>query len=112
MTYYDRQGKQITHAEWGALFEVGGVFAASREVAETMLPSGRWISTVRLGLDHRIGVGPPLIFETMISDRGEERAIWLDYQERYSTEAQALVGHEAAVAWAIADEQREKGSES
>lgn len=52
------------------------------------------ISTVCLGLDHRfVGTGPPIIFETMIFDSEELE----DYQERYSTEEEALEGHNRAV---------------
>lgn len=48
------------------------------------------VSTVFLGLDHRYGDGPPLLFESMIFGgplSGEQR--------RYSTKAEALAGHEA-----------------
>lgn len=67
-----------------------------KRVAETMLPNGKWVSTVWLGLDHSFGDGPPLIFETMVfaskDDLQEEDC------ERYSTEAQAIAGHDAMVA--------------
>lgn len=50
------------------------------------------ISTVFLSFDHGFGAGPPLLFETMIFG-GEHD----DYQERYSTRAEALAGHLRAV---------------
>jgi hypothetical protein len=50
------------------------------------------VSTVFLSFDHGSGDGPPLLFETMIF--GGEHA---DYQERYSTRAEALAGHLRAV---------------
>jgi hypothetical protein len=64
----------------------------NRVVKQTTLKNGKWVSTVWLGLDHNYGGGRPHIFETMVfpsdNDMGE-----LD-QRRYSTEAEALAGHE------------------
>lgn len=54
---------------------------------------GEKLSTVWLGLDHSFGFGPPLIFETMafgIFGHAD------NFQQRYSTEAQALRGHARA----------------
>ena len=53
------------------------------------------ISTVWLGLNHQYGDGPPLIFETMISGGSLDQ-----YQERYSTKNEALIGHKRAVKFA------------
>jgi hypothetical protein len=66
-----------------------------RRVHEDTLPNGMWVSTVWLGVDHNFrrlmdGVGRPLIFETMVEDALFE---WKDYQERYSTETEAIAGH-------------------
>lgn len=51
------------------------------------------ISTVFLGLDHQWGIGPPLLFETMVfSDDPEiDQSII-----RYSTYEEAEKGHQAA----------------
>lgn len=46
------------------------------------------VSTVFLGLDHSFGDGPPLLFETMIFGGKHDQ-----YQERYSTRTEALMGH-------------------
>lgn len=55
------------------------------------------VSTVFLTTDHNFfGVGPPLLFETMIF--GPRRSI--EYQERYSTWAEAKRGHARAVKYA------------
>ncbi len=54
-----------------------------------------WVSTVYLGIDHSFGSGPPLIFETMIFDNEADE--FLSFQDRYSTEEQAVAGHAAAV---------------
>src|SRR5215467_9051102 len=51
------------------------------------------VSTVWLGLDHRFGEGPPIIFETMVFGGPDDQR-----QERYCTEAEALLGHEHWVA--------------
>jgi len=91
--WYGRDGKPIaTLEEWASRLET------DRRVAETHLPN-HWVSTVWLGLDYRFGDGPPLIFETMVfrTKNGKTE----DYHdldcERYSTEAEALAGHEAMV---------------
>lgn len=63
-----------------------------KRVAETWIDDVR-VSTVFLGLDHRIGAGVPLplLFETMIFGGGQ-----LDqYGERCSTWQQALGKHES-----------------
>jgi hypothetical protein len=61
-----------------------------------------FVSTVFLGLDHRWGDGPPLLFETMIytkvvAKNPWDRRAWLDYQRRCSTWIEAEKQHEAAV---------------
>jgi hypothetical protein len=68
---------------------------ALKRVAKTELPNGLLVSTVWLGLDHSFGgQGPPLIFETMVF--GGDAAVG-EYQERYSTEQEALEGHQRAI---------------
>ena len=105
--YYNRQGEALNLAEWAALLEDLGTEEARdayKRVAQDDLPNGRWVSTVWLGLNHRFGRGPPLIFETMIAQNSEDEDgvhTWLDYQRRYATEAEALAGHDEAVAWAL-----------
>lgn len=92
-THYDRDGVPIGLGDWTALFDDWDY----RLVALTHI-GGHRISTVWLGLNHSI-VGPPTIFETMVAaenpDDTDHR--WWDLQARYSTEAQALDGHEAIV---------------
>lgn len=64
-------------------------------VQQTELPNGYWVSTVWLGLNHQFDEdGPPLIFETMVKNPSGE---FEDYQERYSTEEEAMNGHKAAI---------------
>lgn len=90
MDYYDRNGAPLTLAEWSKRIES----RAERRVAETTLPDGKWVSTVWLGLG--LGLGRPLIFETMVFPKQGECSCSLDC-ERYSTETEALAGHAAMV---------------
>jgi hypothetical protein len=62
---------------------------ANRRVAQDMIDDVR-ISTVFLGLDHRFGHGPPLLYETMVFGGGQADEMW-----RYSTREEALAGHRA-----------------
>jgi hypothetical protein len=64
-----------------------------------MLPSGYWVSTVWLGLDHRFGDGLPLIFETMVFPAKDGAVTsWGELDSnRYSTEEEAVAGHNAMV---------------
>src|SRR6185437_442758 len=50
------------------------------------------VSTIWLGLDHTLGDGSPLIFETMVFDGHWDSEL----QWRYSTEEQARAGHRRA----------------
>jgi hypothetical protein len=88
-TYYGLDGRPITMEEWVALVESG-----ERFVARTALPSGIWISTVLLGLDHGFGRGTPVIFKTMVFLRGDIAELDAD---RYATLEQAKAGHDLMV---------------
>ena len=89
--YYARNGAPLTLRGWIAARET------DRRVARDILPDGKVVSTVWLGLDHRFSEdGPPLIFETMVFPSETD---FLDMDcERYSTEAEARAGHAATVA--------------
>lgn len=55
---------------------------------------GEWnVSTVFLGVDHQFGNGPPVLWETMVF--GPEP--WSDWQDRYTSRADAEVGHARVV---------------
>ena len=58
-----------------------------RQIEITMIGDVR-VSTVFLGLDHSFGVGPPLLYETLVFD-GEHDGD----QDRYSTLEEAQAGH-------------------
>lgn len=76
--------------KWAKWFEDLGEMV----VAVTNLSTfGERVSTVFLGLDHNfLGDGPPILWETMILGIDG-----LDYQKRYTSEADAKIGHDEAV---------------
>lgn len=75
--------------EWAKWFEDN----KGRIVKQTRLPGEVLVSTVFLGIDHRIcGYGDPILFETMIFGGNQD-----DYQIRCSTWEQAEEQHEEAV---------------
>lgn len=84
--YYDRGGQPISLWAWAQLME-----AESNVVKQDRLQDGTVVSTVWLGLDHRVfGDGLPLIFETMVFPTAGD---WHEQEcHRYSTEAGALAG--------------------
>ena len=86
--YYDHQGKPISLVQWAARMED----MSCNRVAETTLADGKWVSTVWLGRDTGL---PALIFETMVFPAHDSLEN-LDC-ERYTTEAEALMGHQRMV---------------
>lgn len=91
--WYDRNGNPIRDIAYYASLSSNNDY---KRVAETTLPDGKWISTVWLGLDHSFDDGPPMIFETMVFASKEDMSSEIDMQ-RYSTEAEAIKGHEEMV---------------
>lgn len=85
----DRNVQTADPMEWAQWFEGD---PDRRRVATAELPEGVWVSTVFLGLDHQFGDGPPLLFETMVFQNGEDALQW-----RYSTWDEAAHGHARAV---------------
>jgi hypothetical protein len=73
---------------WAVWLETAG----NRIVAKDEFPDCR-VSTVFLGLDHNFNDGPPLLWETMIFGGEHDQ-----HQERYTSRAGALEGHEKACA--------------
>lgn len=73
---------------WGKFMEDG-----NRIVGWTGITSETQVSTVFIGIDHRLyGKGPPVLFETMIVGGPLD-----EYQWRYSSYDDAMIGHKAAV---------------
>lgn len=89
MIYYDRQGKKINHDAYTALLE-----DKEYKVVRTQTIYGNLVSTVWIGIDHSFGIGPLLIFETMIFGNNSQ---WDSFDHRYSTESDALLGHTVIV---------------
>jgi hypothetical protein len=90
--YYGVDGEPITMEEWARRFE------QLRHVGRHKLEfngARLSVSTVWLGLDHRYGTGPPLIFETMVFTDAD--APTDEICERYSTFEDAFDGHMAIV---------------
>lgn len=84
--YYDKQGNSITPRAYRELHCDYDYVV----VCKTQLDDDTEVSTVWLGADHRFtDYGPPIIFETMIFRGGNGDECW-----RYSTEAEAIKGHD------------------
>jgi len=93
LLYYDRRGKLIDNEEWMKLFE-----DPKYKILRQQVIHGNKVSTVWLGTDHSFGTGPVLIFETLVFGDG----LWGNYQRRWTTEADALLGHSVicdAISW-------------
>ncbi len=82
--YYDKQGKEITLAEWSQNFS-----DIDYKIVKKDIIGDYCISTIWLGVDQ-------VIFETMIFTKDKDDELDM-YQERYTTEEEALAGHERAV---------------
>lgn len=95
-TYYKRNGDPYTGSETEILLAYGKDLE-DKIIKQEILPNGKFISTVWLGIDmnHVFGNGKPLIFETMVfPERGNYSELDM---ERYSTEEEALEGHQKMV---------------
>lgn len=90
MKKYILKGKKVVSCDnildWVRVFEKQDRIVAQDNVVDIK------ISTVFLGIDHSFGVGPPLIFETMVfgGDLDQE-------MDRYSTWKEAVNGHKKMV---------------
>lgn len=80
--YYDRAGQEIDGDTWARILQPENQQVAADKIGNVT------VSTVWLGLNHRFGEGPPLIFETLVFEGPLDGEM-----ERYSTEAEALEGH-------------------
>lgn len=91
MKYYDRAGNPISLATWSHLLN-----DPDYQVLKQSRGVGKIVSTIWLGLDHSFGGGPPLFFETMVFplDAHGEMIPNEIAGQRYSTEEQAMKGHE------------------
>ena len=76
--------------------------------------NGVTVSTVFLGIDHGLpGSRSPILFETMVFDLDDIECDDIEselYMERYSTWAEAIVGHHRAVEYVRAELKRRSGN--
>jgi hypothetical protein len=73
----------INSLAWAQWFET-----ADRVVASTTIGAAR-VSTVFLGIDHRFGKGPPLLFETMVfggamDGEANRSSTWAEAEEHHA----------------------------
>ncbi len=88
--YFNRKGEPIPFAQY---MRMSGDYEY-RKVAKDDPSEDVMVSTVWLGLNHEWRKGhPPLIFETMVFGGKLDH-----YQERYSTEEEAMLGHQMVMA--------------
>lgn len=87
--YYILKGK--TPVEVHNIIEWSMIYQLSNRVVKQDTIDGVLVSTVFLGLDYGFGMGPPLLFETMIFNEKHDGDTW-----RYSTWKQAEAGHKKA----------------
>jgi len=90
LDYFSRAGLPLDMEQWNVLWEQ----KEYRTVGNTTLADSTIVSTVWLGLAHGERQGQPVIFETMVFNKTGEPV----ETKRYCTEAEALVGHDQAVA--------------
>lgn len=103
MAFYDMDGQRISMGEWARQAQD---FDRYRRVEETYLigADGQMlrVSTVLLGNDYNFfGVGPPIIFETMIFGdlpKGADGFPVDEFLWRYATKEQAAASHRKIVA--------------
>lgn len=95
----NEQGEAVEEKDlmkWGQWLED---HVYDRRLAYQMTPGGAIVSTVFLGLDHNWGDGDPVLWETMIFG-----GRYNNYQRRYQSKDQALLGHYEAYQKALVAE--------
>jgi hypothetical protein len=89
MNHFDKAGQPIDIRQFARLAQNKDY----RRIGWDLLPDGRVLSTVWLGINHQYGEGLPLIFETLLfAKEGKWEALEC---QRYATEAEARAGHRA-----------------
>ena len=92
LKYYNRHGNSISFDSWAMLFDDFSYRQVANDHIEDGDDNSETVSTVWLGMDHSLGQGAPMIFETMVFG-GE----YGGHIVRYATEQEALEGHERIV---------------
>ena len=85
---FDKQGNPLTLEVCAKLLED----LDYKVIKKTIINKYIEVSTVWLGIEHGICLSGPLIFETMVFNNSMEAV-----QRRYSTEQQAIEGHDRIV---------------
>lgn len=94
IVWLDKDGYPITAGQWEQLKSDIGYFVVAKDTLRDVDGVEVGVSTVWLGINHNFtGVGPPLIFETMIFGGRHDLVLW-----RYPTEVAALAGHDQVMA--------------
>jgi hypothetical protein len=91
MFYILNQNKETVPCDldtWVRFFE-----KSDRFIVNDMI-NDRYVSTVFLGIDHNYFGGTPILFETMIFDKGSDFDCWC---QRSCTYEEALLTHELAL---------------
>lgn len=86
--HYILKGREIVKADlltWGKWLEEN----REARIVKQEDVGAYWVSTVFLGLNHQYGEGPPLLFETMVFEKGESSDLWCDRCSTYD-EAEAM----------------------
>jgi hypothetical protein len=92
--WYDRAGNKISMIEANELLgDIGARQVGSDDIGPY------WVSTVFLVLDHQYLEGPPVLYETMVfskdqRDDPEDHGLTDFDCVRYSTEEEAIAGHD------------------
>jgi len=94
LLWIEKDGKPVpaTSEEFGVWFE-----RQDRQVARNRV-NGRLVSTVFLGIDHSFRGDVPILYETMIFCDNQDELH--QFQRRYATREEALIGHAEAMAMA------------
>lgn len=91
--HYDREGNEIDMVAWGKLLQD----PKYKIVKQTLLPNGKWVSTVWIGLNHKFDWAHsdsdprPIIFETMVFPK--KGNFEDEYCERHRSEKDAVAEH-------------------
>ena len=91
-TYYLRDGSPTDAETWKALQADAGYV----QVQKTMLPNGRWISTIWLGIDQREALSDdaPFLFESVVFDDATRRPL---ATLKHTSEADAVTAHQRLI---------------
>ncbi len=89
--YFDRDGKPMSQQDWNTRFHDLDYKRVAVHKRGDMLEE--MVSTVWVGMDMGFTRGLPIIFETMVFGYGD----WDQFQTRYATEKEALIGHDQIV---------------